>query len=166
MKYSKEEMERYRELYNRGVSIFKENRAKSVSQISNYSHAINTFIRNEKELKVYIGLHLTETFITRPALIIRIDPYCCDSLGVSNLTKMLSGKAPIDATTGETIDLHHIGQRYDSPFAELPHMIHNSDGNYSILHTSTVSWRNDKDLLHKTNVEISKYWKLRGAMYL
>lgn len=159
-------MERYRKLYNRGVSIFKENRAKSVSQISNYSHTINTFIRNEKELKVYIDLHLTETIITRPTLIIRIGPYYCDSFGISNLNKMLSGKAPIDAPTGETIDLHHIGQRYDSPFAELPHTIHNSAGNYSILHTFKASWRNDKDLLHKTNVEISKYWKLRGAMYL
>ena len=166
MNYSAEEMERFRCFYERGVSIFKQERAKSIEQVSPYSHKINVFIRSNKELQIYKQLKLKESTITRPTLILDIDPYYCDSSGISNIEKMISGKAPIDSVTGNIIDLHHIGQKYNSPFAELPHSIHEFGGNYSILHITTTSWRNNKEFVRLTNAEITKYWKMRGAMYL
>lgn len=166
MNYSAEELKRFRCLYERGVAIFKEVRENCVEQTSPYSRKINVFIRNTKELQVYTQLDLKETIVTRPALILDIDPYYYDSSGISNLNKMLSGKAPIDVATGKTIDLHHIGQKYESPFAELPHSIHEFGGNYSVLHVPTVSWRNNEEFVKITNAEITKYWKMRGAMYL
>lgn len=164
MNYSAEEMARFRDFYERSRVISKENRMKSVEQLSPYSRKINVFIRNTKELQIYTQLNLKETVITRTALILDIDPYYCDSSGISNIDKMLSGKSPIDSTTGDVIDLHHIGQSYDSPFAELPHSFHELGGNYSILHTTKTSWRNDKELVKLTTSEFANYWRIRGEM--
>ncbi len=164
MNYSAEEMAIFREYYERSKEISKEERKQRVEGISPYSHRINVFIRTTKELQVYMDLNLTEAFITRQALIMDIDPYYCDESGETNIEKMLSGKSPIDSVTGDVIDLHHIGQEYDSPFAELPHSIHELGGNYSVLHTTKSSWRNDKELVKLTTTEISNYWKMRGEM--
>lgn len=166
MNYSAEEISRFRELYERGIAIFKEKRETCVEQLSPYSRPINVYIRNTKELQIYTQLNLKETIITRPTLILDIDPYYCDLSGVSNIEKMISGKAPIDSATGDIIDLHHIGQKYNSPFAELPHSAHELGGNYSILHSPTISWRNNEEFVRLTNAEITKYWKMRGVMYL
>lgn len=162
MNYSEDEMAIFRELYERSKAISREERKQSVEKISPYSRQINVFIRTIKELQVYMNLNLTETTITRPALILDIDPYYCDESGETNIEKMMTGKSPVDSVTGEVIDLHHIGQEYESPFAELPHSIHEVGGNYSVLHTTKSSWRNDKELVKLTTTEITNYWKMRG----
>ncbi len=162
MSYSAEEMAIFREYYERSKEISKLERKKSVEKTSPYSRKINVFIRTTKELQVYMDLNLTETTVTRPALILDIDPYYCDESGETNIEKMMSGKSPMDSVTGDVIDLHHIAQKYDSPFAELPHSIHELGGNYSVLHTTKASWRNDKELVKLTTSEIAQYWKLRG----
>lgn len=166
MNYSSEEKAIFRKLYEQSAAIYNENQEKSIEQISPYSRKINVFIRNVKELQIYTQLNLKEIVVTRPSIILDIDPNYSDSSGVTNLSKMLSGKAPSDGLSGETIDLHHIGQRYDSPFAELPHNIHDTAGYYSTLHIAKPSWRNEKRLVNLTSLEISEYWKMRGAMYL
>ena len=165
MNYSEETMKIFREYYDCGVTIFKKERRQSVEQISPYSRKINVFIRTIKELQVYMSLNLAETMLTRPTLMLDIDPYYSDKLGKTNIEKMLSGKSPIDSVTGDVIDLHHIGQEYGSPFAELPHSIHELGGNYSVLHTTNASWRNNKELVKQTASEIANYWKMRGKMF-
>ncbi len=165
MSYSPEEMNRFYYLYTQGVAVFKENREKTINQLSPYSKRINCFIRTEKELDVYIKSNLKEYFITRPSLIIEVDLNYKDPKGATNLTRMRNGNPPYDYITNSVIDLHHIGQQYDSPFAELPHAIHDSSSTYSLLHQcDIVSWRNDKRLLNATQREIGKYWKLRSEL--
>ena len=165
MNYSEETMKFFREYYDYGVAVFKEKRRQSVELISPYSRKINAFIRTTKELQVYMDLNLIETTVTRPTLILDIDPCYSDKSGKTNLEKMLSGKSPIDSVTGDVIDLHHIGQEYGSPFAELPHSVHEFGGNYSVLHTTNASWRNNKELVKLTTSEIANYWKMRGKMF-
>lgn len=167
MIYSKEEMERFQHFYNQGVTIFKRNRENEICERSPYSRHINPFIYSKKELDIFLSLNLKEDYITRPALLLNIQPDYLDENGVSNLSKMLNGKPPIDATTQSVIHLHHIGQDFRSPFAELPQVIHNSHEHYSSLHQcDIVSWRNEPHLLKATKIEFKNYWKLRGEMYL
>ncbi len=47
-----------------------------------------------------------------------IDPKLKDEFGVTNMERMLSGKSPISAS-GETFELHHIGQANDGTLAIL-----------------------------------------------
>ncbi len=167
MIYSEKEKERFNYLYSNCVACFKQRREQTITQISPFSRRINCAIGSEKELAIYIEHNLTERFITRPSLIMRIDPNCCDANGIDNLSKMLKGNPPIDSVTGSVIHLHHIGQTFDAPFAELPQNTHNSTACYSTLHQRDgFSWRNDKNLLRKTQLEIKKYWKMRSEMYL
>lgn len=54
-----------------------------------------------------------------------------DGRNVSNLERMQLGYAPIDATTGKTYQLHHIGQKSDGTLAVLTEAQH--QGNSTIL---------------------------------
>ena len=79
-----------------------------------------------------------------------------DEFGKTNKERMLEGKAPL--MDGKPVELHHIGQKQDSPLAELTHDEHK--GNYRLLHevppqTSQI----DRSAFAK---EKANYWKMRG----
>ena len=140
------------------------NREREINSISPYSTDINKYIRHPEELEIYKNCNLTETFITRKTLIFPVDVNYKYG-GVSNLERMLRGESPRDAITGEVIELHHIGQKYDSPFAELPRLTHCSTKTYRALHDASIeSWRINKHLILLTQQESIKYWKIRGEM--
>lgn len=142
-----------------------ENKLQQVDAVSPYTSSINRYIRTQQELGIYTRLNLVEGYVTRPSLLFSIDPqYAHDGI-TTNLKRMLNGKAPFDAETGQIFKLHHIGQQYDSPFAELPEAAHRSTATYSILHhTNIVSWRRDKQLVLKHGKEVARHWRLRGEM--
>lgn len=140
------------------------NREREINSISPYSAEINKYIRHPKELEIYKSCSLTETVITRRTLIFPVDINYKYG-GISNLERMLSGESPRDALTGEVIELHHIGQRFNSPFAELPRLTHCSTKTYRLLHDASIeSWRINKRLITLTQQESIKYWKIRGEM--
>ena len=85
-----------------------------------------------------------------------IDYKIKDEFGKTNKERMLEGKAPL--MNGKPVELHHIGQKQDSPLAELTHDEHK--GNYRLLHevppqTSEI----DRRAFAK---EKANYWKMRG----
>ena len=142
--------------------ITQADQAEAIRKNSPYSQQINSHIRSGKELNLYIRLGLKESDITRKCLVIDIDPYYCAPTGETNAERMAMGKPPFDGATGSVIDLHHIGQRYDAPYAELPHSIHDAPGINSSLHSSRApSWRNNPKLACEHNKEVAKYWKQR-----
>lgn len=57
---------------------------------------------------------------------------------VTNLQRMQQGYAPLDPATGEAYQLHHIGQKVDSPLAILTEIEHKKNGNNTILHDSNI----------------------------
>lgn len=67
------------------------------------------------------------------ALTRKIDWNKTDELGRTNAMRVKEGLAPIDET-GRSYELHHIGQRADSPLAILTKSEHMSDGHNKILH--------------------------------
>ena len=138
-------------------------REQEINAISPYSNEINKYIRRPEELEIYKRCNLTETVTTRRTLVFPVDISYKYGGGISNLEKMLNGESPRDALTGEIIELHHIGQKFDSPFAELPRLTHCSTKTYRLLHDASIeSWRVDKHLITLTQQESIRYWKMRG----
>ncbi len=132
-------------------------------QISPYSSDITSFIRTSDELKLYVSLQLRESYLTRPALVADIDPELwIESEKATNLELMTKGRAPyaFDAPEGR-IDLHHIGQDYSGPFAELT--LEQHEQRSRLLHSSgEPSWRNQKKLERAFQAERTSYWIKRS----
>lgn len=135
-----------------------------INEQSPYSDDINRYIKNIEELNVYKEAGLKESEINgRRCLCRDIDlDYVDPKTGLTNKELMEKGRSPIDASTGEKIELHHIGQEYDSPLAELTSDSEHGD-KYSQLHQNeSESWRNDPALKNKyNNSDKPNHWKNR-----
>lgn len=70
----------------------------------------------------------------RTALVRDIDLNFTDELGRTNLERMQEGLAALDPVTGDSYQLHHIGQRADSTLAILTKEEHVQGGNHTIWH--------------------------------
>lgn len=87
-----------------------------------------------------------------------------DFFSMTNKERALNGIAPLDSN-GQAFELHHIGQKIDSPLAELTREQHRQNGNHAILHDNSISSE-----VHSTShestwqAERSDYWKARAEM--
>jgi len=102
----------------------------------------------------------------RPCLIKDIDmDYVDPKSGLTNRELMEKGRSPIDTATGEKIELHHMGQDFNSPFAELCENSEHGDGKDGILHDKKVeSWRNDPAKLNEyNNHQRPEHWEARAT---
>lgn len=130
-----------------------------------YTAAISEFITSLEELVLYRNLNLQETYITRPCLIREIDyDLYIASEGKTNYELMKSGSSPyaFDKLEGK-IELHHIGQQKESPFAELTVEEHKPAGRFRRLHLQNLgSWRTfetEKEFASERAI----YWRRRAA---
>ena len=150
-----------------------EERAK-IKEETGWSDEIIDHIKNMEQYEIYKNADLVEGEINgRKCLLKRnldmdyVSEKTIDEKhpnGVSNRDLMKEGKSPYDPKNGEKIELHHMGQSYDSPFAELCENSEHSDGNHSVLHDSEgESWRRDPDLKKQyNNYDKPNHWKERG----
>ncbi len=93
--------------------------AAAIQKDSKYPLEVINRFRNYDEYVVYKNAGLTpQTVNGKTALVQNIDVNYKDVNGVTNLEKMLDGKAPLDSS-GKYYELHHIGQNNDSPLAIL-----------------------------------------------
>lgn len=138
---------------------------KHIKEDSPYSEHINRFVSNYNEFLLYHSLKLKEAIVTRRALIKDIDLnlwVSCENK--TNLQLLKEGNSPYayDSEDGK-IEIHHIGQSFDSPFAELTVEEHKFYGNSKILHDSKeLSWRQDENKNNEFNREKIKYWRARA----
>ncbi len=116
--------------------------AVAIQKKTHYPTSIICKMQNVKEYKVYKILKLTSHRLKKGEWFIgkKIDldtPFEFTSKGktitTTNRQRIKDGLAPIDIKTGQIIELHHIGQELDSPFALLTEGDH--DRFSSILHT-------------------------------
>lgn len=133
-----------------------------VKEISPYSNEINEFIKNPNELKVYENANLEES-IVNDRLVLKtneINPNLIDSFGRTNIERMEKGLSPIDES-GNSYNLHHIGQKMNSPLAELTQHEHNIYD--KILHDKTIKTEihNDTNELNWSK-ERKKHWQTRA----
>ena len=108
-----------------------------------YPLEIVKMFKNIREGSVYFeqaGLY-AETINGEVYLVRTIDlSYKSELAGetVTNLERMRQGYAAIDPVTGQSFQLHHIGQTVDSPLAILTPFEHKGGGNYAILHDVNI----------------------------
>lgn len=117
-------------------------------------------IGSEAEAKIYEGANLEPAEVNGKDALIRtdIDYDQKDAMGTTNLDRMKSGRAPLDAN-GKPIELHHIGQKQDSPLAELTSAEHRGNGNDNVLHNKQKESEINREDFDK---ERKDYWKARA----
>lgn len=139
----------------------------TIKKETGWSDEIVDSIRNDGEYEVYKKAELKEGNVNgRPCLQREIDPNFKDAFGRTNLERMKNGLAPYDARTGEKLELHHMGQRADSPFAELRANLDHGDGNQGVLHDMKgESWRNEPGRVAEYAKQRIDYWKTRAEQF-
>lgn len=134
-----------------------------------WSDGIINYIRNMKEYGIYKEANLHEVEIGGRKCLIKddIDWNLVDEKGVSNKERIERGLAPVYKIGSgiDKIQLHHIGQKADSPLAELTNEEHRGNGNDTILHDQSIKTEihgdgNDWDR------ERREYWKSRSEYNL
>ena len=130
-----------------------------------WSDDIINCIESMEQYTIYKNANLHEGEINgRKCLLKDIDlDYVDPKTGLTNRELMAKGRSPIDSKTGEKIELHHMGQNSDAPFAELCENSEHGDGNHKTLHPKTSdSWRQDTDLKNQYQREKHKHWESRA----
>ena len=140
-----------------------------------WSNIIASYISSPEEAQIYLRARLKEAIIGgRPALIrsdidwsdysIRRNGWLRDKLAdydkwaeYNNADLIGEGYPPRDRN-GDPYELHHIGQRQDSPLAELTWAEHMGDGNNTILHRAGKESEMDREAFEQ---EKSAYWQAR-----
>ncbi|MBQ8763222.1 MAG: HNH/ENDO VII family nuclease [Clostridia bacterium] len=141
-----------------------ENSVGDIKENSPYSDEINNYVSSKEELDVYKNANLHEEVYGDPPkhALVRSDIELhgvCDHKGRDNAQRMAEGLSPM-TEDGDIIELHHIGQKEDSPLAELTRDEHRGVGNDNVLHDKTKTSEIDRDDFNK---ERSDYWIDRGA---
>jgi len=142
------------------VNIVKINERNKINRQSKYSSDTNEYISTTKELEVYQSENLKEDNINGKVVLLdnSIDPNLKDAKGRTNYERMEKGLAPLDED-GKPYNLHHIGQKSDSPLAELKDNVHKK--NDAVLHDKNIPTE-----VHGSDTnwdgERAKYWKKRA----
>ncbi|KXY32634.1 HNH/ENDO VII family nuclease [Bacillus cereus] len=123
---------------------------------------VNEAIENASDAEVAIykdaGLELKEINGREVLQRTDIDYDAVDAFGQTNLERMAEGKAPL--VDGKPIELHHIGQKMESPLAELTRNEHRGPGNDTILHDKLKESEINRT---QFNAEKEAHWKTRAA---
>ncbi|WP_308923813.1 HNH/ENDO VII family nuclease [Janthinobacterium sp. J1-1] len=125
-----------------------------------YPDTVLDAIGSEAEGGIYEKAELEATVVNDKDALIRtdIDLDKTDVWGETNLERMKEGLAPLDSQ-GKPIELHHIGQKPDSPLAELTGAEHRSNGNDNILHDKLKETEINRADFCKERIE---HWKARA----
>ncbi|RSU03723.1 hypothetical protein CBF31_06835 [Vagococcus fessus] len=127
--------------------------------MTGWSDKIIDSIGSFEEARIYIKADLKEVTVNdKPCLIKKdIDMSQKDEMGRTNEQRMEKGLAPLDKN-GNSLELHHIGQKKDSPLAELTKEEHRGIGNDAILHDKTKDSEINRN---EFNTERKNHWKDR-----
>lgn len=108
------------------------------AQRAGFPQSTVKMMRNGEEVKIYqkAGLKGRCRFMGKGDLLRPIDHDRVAPDARTNLARMKDGFPPVDPA-GVAYELHHIGQKPDSPLAILSLREHRGAGNYSILHDTS-----------------------------
>lgn len=128
-------------------------------ELTGWSDEILDAIGSWEEAEIYMKAGLKEVEINGKKCLIRddIDLDLEDEDGITNRQRMERGRPPI-TKDGEEVELHHIGQKQNSPLAELTMEQHRGVGNDTILHDKTKETEIDRNEFGK---ERREHWKDR-----
>lgn len=102
---------------------------------TNWPDEIINVISSNEEAEIYKKSGLVASEINGKPCLIRedLDINQKDEFGYTNKERMENGHPPL-TKNGEVVELHHIGQKPDSPLAELTMQEHRGKGNDVVLH--------------------------------
>ena len=117
-----------------------------IKEETGWSDEIIENIQNMKQYEILKNASLIEAEINGRKCLIKenIDLDYTDDDGISNRDRIARGLAPLDSKTGKPLELHHLGQKADSPLVELTAEEHRTgeyeDGkkNQSLWHDNTL----------------------------
>ena len=134
------------------------NEAALIQKQSHYPLEVISKFHSVEEYQVFSTANLQPFSINGKTALIRTDinPFQADEFGVTNLDKMLKGRAPI-SSTGETFELHHVGQSNDGILAILTTSEHDN----AALHGFKMISEIDRVAFSKTR---SEFWKTMGKL--
>lgn len=144
-----------------------------IKKETGWSDEIIDNIKNMKQYEILKNAGLIQVEINGRKCLIKenIDLDYTDEDGVSNRDRIARGLAPLDSKTGKPLELHHLGQKADSPLVELTEEEHRTgeyeDGkkNQSLWHDNTVetevhgegnNWDQERKAHWKARAEQSK----------
>lgn len=144
---------------NEGNDGLTDEQKERLREITGWSDEILDSIGSWDEAEIYMKAGLKEVEINGKKCLIRedIDLDQEDDDGITNREKMERGRPPI-TKDGEEVELHHIGQKQNSPLAELTMEQHRGVGNDTILHDKTKETEIDRNEFGK---ERREHWKNR-----
>ena len=133
-----------------------------IKEETGWSDEIVDAISSMEEYEIYKKADLEEKEINGKKCLVRkdIDLEQKDSMGRTNSERMEKGLPPLDKN-GRPIELHHIGQKPNSPLAELTTSEHRGKGNDTVLHDKKKESEIDRD---KFAEERSEHWKNRSEL--
>lgn len=133
-----------------------------IKETTGWSDKIVDSISSMQEANIYIDARLQEGEVNgMPALLQPdVDWEACNAPqwpGWSNVSLAEEGYSPYNSD-GRAYELHHIGQKSDSPLAELTYDQHHSNGNFKVLHTFGETCVDRVQFSYERN----QYWKKRS----
>jgi hypothetical protein len=141
-----------------------------IKEETGWSDEIIENIQSMKQYEILKNAGLKEIEINGRKCLIKenIDLDYKDDDGISNRDRIARGLAPLDSKTGKPIELHHLGQKADSPLVELTEEEHRTgiseDGtkNQSIWHDNTKETE-VHGVGNTWSEERKSHWKARSS---
>lgn len=138
----------------------------NIKQETGWSDDVVDHISSMDEYEILKNANLEEVKINGRTCLVKKDldlDYVDPKTGKTNEERMVEGRSPIDAKTGEKIELHHLGQDKDGPLVELRENSEHGDGNHGTLHSKEgESWRNEPGARGQYDRERADHWKTRA----
>ena len=141
----------------------------TIKKETGWSDEVVDNIKNMDQYDALRNANLTEVEINGRKCLIKsdIDLDYVDADGISNRERMQLGLAPLDSKTGKPIELHHLGQKPDSPLVELTEEEHRT-GDYKDGKKNQSLWHergNDSEVHGEGNTwsqERKEHWQTRS----
>ena len=129
-----------------------------IKEDTGWSNEIIEKIKNKKQYEIYKNAGLEEREINGKKCLIKkeLDFYEKNPDGKTNKERIEENLSPL-GKDGKSMELHHIGQRADSPLAELTYTEHRK--NYKILHDDRKKSEIDRN---KFADERNEHWRNRS----
>ena len=137
---------------------------KQLKQASGWSSSIVDNIRSMDEAEIYLDAKLQEKVVGGQICLVRpdLDMNQRDEEGLTNAELIELGLSPV-APDGKSYELHHVGQKDDSPLAELTFQEHRGRGTDSVMHDKQKSSEIDRTAFGRIR---EAHWSARLSDWL
>lgn len=141
-----------------------------IKEETGWSDDLINCVKNKEQYDILKNANLKEQEINGKKCLIKenIELKYTDADGISNADRINRGLSPLDNKTGKPLELHHLGQKVDSPLVELTDEEHrtgeyeNGKKNQSLWHDNTLP----TEIHNQGNTwsqERKEYWKTRSV---